>query len=179
MEGGATRPASERAVNCIPSGQNSHQGWVLGDYQKQLKKLGIPFNKGDQFVVSVDCDEVLGTKRRRDETPEMVALLERRDGGTVTLSGNGSKWRFFFLLSIFGAPLRLILGKATDPDKVSTAYPGFEYLSLPFGDLSSGTYVFPISPGKQVSLTSSHILKILGTYSSRHRLDSRRICDRQ
>lgn len=88
LEGGNARPQLQRAVNCIPAPQNSHQGWVFSDYQKQLKKLGMSFNRGDKFVISIDCDQVLRPKALSDDKRDVG--LVGRDGETVTLSGNES-----------------------------------------------------------------------------------------
>ena len=90
LEGGNARDAILRAINCIPGPQNSHQGWVLGDYQKQLKAQGMTFNRGDKFVISVDCDEVLGMTL--GSVDKRSVRLERSDGDMITLSGNESEW---------------------------------------------------------------------------------------
>jgi hypothetical protein len=48
---------------CIPPAQNSHQGGVMGSF---FQKTNL--QQGDQFVVSIECDEVLGTNSsKRDK----------------------------------------------------------------------------------------------------------------
>lgn len=40
-------------------------------------------------MISIDCDKVLGPKLRSDD--KRSVRLERRDGDTITLSGNESE----------------------------------------------------------------------------------------
>lgn len=100
LEGGNSRNATERAVNCIPSRENSHQGGKFGGLQSKLRKLGITHQRGDKFVISIDCDKVLGdlVPRSRDNIGDgvkternLTAILRARDGEKVTISGNESK----------------------------------------------------------------------------------------
>ncbi|KAH8810428.1 hypothetical protein DL96DRAFT_1760086 [Flagelloscypha sp. PMI_526] len=53
-EGGNATAENERAVTCIPGTQNSYQGGIFSGLLSTL-------TKGDQFVISIDCDEVLGS----------------------------------------------------------------------------------------------------------------------
>ena len=101
LEGGNTRPSLQRAINCIPQRQNSHQGGKFGGLQSRLRKLGTTFQRGDQFVISIDCDQVLGDlappTAARDEIHEekdagpISHIIGKRDGGKISLSGNESK----------------------------------------------------------------------------------------
>ncbi|KAL0953788.1 hypothetical protein HGRIS_004972 [Hohenbuehelia grisea] len=53
-EGGDARPEIRRAINCIPSTQNTLQGTT---FRSMMNSAGL--KKGDKFVISIDCDKVL------------------------------------------------------------------------------------------------------------------------
>ncbi|KAH6891710.1 hypothetical protein BKA70DRAFT_1119622 [Coprinopsis sp. MPI-PUGE-AT-0042] len=63
-EGGSTIPRLQRAINCIPGRQNSRQGQR---FSAMVRSSGI--RKGQRFVISIDCDEVLGSIVPRNANP--------------------------------------------------------------------------------------------------------------
>lgn len=58
-QGGNATKEELRAVNCIPARQNSYQGGVFSQLLKTLEG-------GDEFIISIDCDDVLGSIVPRD-----------------------------------------------------------------------------------------------------------------
>jgi len=103
LEGGNTRPSLQRAINCIPQRQNSHQGGKFGGLQSRLRKLGTTFQRGDQFVISIDCDKVLSDLVPRYESQEERGnrILMERDTEEFSSSGNESKTYMFLIRELF------------------------------------------------------------------------------
>jgi hypothetical protein len=93
-EGGAALPAIERAINCIPQAQNSHQGWVLKEFIAEKNLVA-----GDEYILSVDCDDVLGSiNQPRDTVQETGSDSEfRKDIALHRLTIIGS-----YILSLYG-----------------------------------------------------------------------------
>jgi len=60
-EGGNATPSLQRAVNCIPGVQNSYQGGKLGSFIRNQN-----LQQGDSYIISIDCDKVLGSINKRD-----------------------------------------------------------------------------------------------------------------
>ncbi|KAF9463133.1 hypothetical protein BDZ94DRAFT_1259680 [Collybia nuda] len=135
LEGGASRLPIQRAINCIPIRENSHQGGKFGGMQSKLRKLGVNFQRGDKFVVSIDCDKVLGSlvprsgsasseevneKGQHLEESRLYGTLQARDGEKIAMSGN----------------------ETVDPDLAGLFDDAerFGYLLAAFGDLKPGTY---------------------------------------
>ncbi|KAJ7240074.1 hypothetical protein C8J57DRAFT_1727213 [Mycena rebaudengoi] len=131
-EGGGTSVL--QVVTCIPAVENSYQGGTMSGLLQKLKK-------GDNFVISVDCDKVLGsinasprdvaveeespaTSDHDDQLSVLVAQLERRE--TISEANNGTVLPFI---------------SAKEMQQNSTAY---GYYIAPFGDLWAGTYTATI-----------------------------------
>ncbi|KAJ7300555.1 hypothetical protein DFH08DRAFT_999699 [Mycena albidolilacea] len=127
-EGGGTTVL--QVVTCIPSLENSYQGGIMSGILQKLKK-------DDNFVISVDCDKVLGsidtpprdvvaeeesptTSDHDDQLSDLVAELERRE--TISEASNGTVLPFI---------------SAKEMEQNSTAY---GYYIAPFGDLWAGAY---------------------------------------
>ncbi|KAF8510188.1 hypothetical protein BU17DRAFT_98331 [Hysterangium stoloniferum] len=113
LEGGNARNPLQRAVNCIPARENSIQGGQFGGFQSTLRRLGITFQRGDKFVISINCDDVLGSL-----APRGVGLERRDDGDTISMSGN----------------------ETVDSTLVFEENQKLRYLLVPLGDLAPGTY---------------------------------------
>ncbi|KAH6884649.1 hypothetical protein BKA70DRAFT_1574875 [Coprinopsis sp. MPI-PUGE-AT-0042] len=88
-EGGGAEPGPgfTRAINCIPGKQNSRQGQRFSTMVRSSK-----IKAGERFVISIDCDEVLGSIVPRVansfDAEEGEADLGKRD--VVDLSGTSS-----------------------------------------------------------------------------------------
>lgn len=112
-EGGGTLPVLQRAINCIPGKQNSRQGQR---FSTMVRTSGI--RKGQRFVISIDCDEVLGSIVPRSNPFEEANEVERRD--VIDLSGT------------------------TDSDNIFTPESALNEttntLIVDFGDLGAGSY---------------------------------------
>jgi hypothetical protein len=109
--------------------------------QSRLRKLGTNFQRGDKFVISIDCDEVLGDlappKDKRNELrsrSDWDGLLVSRDGESFSLSGNKSEC-FMFLIP----HMHVKSFAAIDQDMVYDESQALSYLLAPFGDLQPGT----------------------------------------
>ncbi|KAF7335594.1 hypothetical protein MVEN_02213800 [Mycena venus] len=131
-EGGGTTVL--QVVTCIPAVENSYQGGTMSGVLQKLKK-------GDNFVISVDCDKVLGsintpprhvaveeespaTSDHDDQLRDLVAQLERRE--FISEASNETVLSFI---------------SAEEMEQNSTAY---GYYIAPFGDLWAGTYTATI-----------------------------------
>ncbi|KAJ7726367.1 hypothetical protein B0H16DRAFT_1592685 [Mycena metata] len=131
-EGGGTTVF--QVVTCIPSLQNNYQGGIMSGVQRKL-------SKGDNFVISVDCDKVLGsintsprdvaveeesppTSGHDDQLSDLVAQLETQK--TTSEANNGTVLGFI---------------SAKEMGRNSTAY---GYYIAPFGDLWAGAYAATI-----------------------------------
>ncbi|KAH6884650.1 hypothetical protein BKA70DRAFT_1574876 [Coprinopsis sp. MPI-PUGE-AT-0042] len=117
-EGGSTIPRLQRAINCIPGTQNSRQGQR---FSAMVRSSGI--RKGQRFVISIDCDEVLGSIVPRNADPfddyeEEEDDLAKRD--VVDLSGTSDSENIFTPESS--------LNETTNT------------LIVDFGDLGAGSY---------------------------------------
>ncbi|KAJ3574892.1 hypothetical protein NP233_g1466 [Leucocoprinus birnbaumii] len=140
LEGGKPDDELFRTANCIPSRQNSHQGGKLSSLGKNLKR-------GDQFVISIDCDKVLGSRKRElaheVETREVHEvrnnagiILNARDGESVSKSGNET------------------VDHDVLPDDTSgskSKQPSF--LLAPFGDLDPGNNGTGLKSGRSQEFT--------------------------
>ncbi|KAF9463147.1 Piwi domain-containing protein [Collybia nuda] len=143
LEGGKSTDAIERAINCVPKRENDHQGGKFGGLQSKLRSREIPFERGDKFVISIDCNKVLGdlAPRSKDmkgmmyeglvdigernlEEKKLSVALKVRDGGEITMSGN----------------------ETVDPGLVGLldGNQKHSYLAAPFGDLDPGNYSMKI-----------------------------------
>ncbi|KAK2462572.1 hypothetical protein APHAL10511_005415 [Amanita phalloides] len=116
-EGGDTRPANERAFSCIPGYQNCIQGATFRSVYQ-----GTKIQAGQQFVISINCEEVFDSKVKRGLTgdssyePTKRSILQTRD--TINMTGTTN---------------------ANDTFNLATnATP---YISAPFGDLEAGAQV--------------------------------------
>ncbi|KAJ3518204.1 hypothetical protein NMY22_g13807 [Coprinellus aureogranulatus] len=116
-EGGSTLGVLDRAINCIPGKQNSRQGQR---FSTMVQNSGIA--KGQTFVLSIDCDRVLGelvpTSARRD-FEESELEVGRRDV-IPPVSGTTDEENLF----------------PPDPSLNETS----STLVIDFGDLGSGKY---------------------------------------
>lgn len=116
-EGGDTLPTLERAINRIPEVQNSRQGQK---FSTMVRTSGI--QKGQTFVLSINCDKVLGSIVPRDVFPrdadEDDDNLAKRD--VIDLSGiSGAENIFTPEVGLNETTNTLVVG---------------------FGDLGSGSY---------------------------------------
>jgi hypothetical protein len=104
--------------------------------QSRLRKLGTNFQRGDKFVISIDCDEVLGdlAPPKGKKLGSSTGLLFSRDGESFSLSGNESE-SYMFLIP----HLHLQSFAAIDKDMVYDESQTLSYLLAPFGDLQPGT----------------------------------------
>lgn len=132
LEGGQPIDEIHRTANCIPDRQNSHQGGKLSSLGKNLKR-------GDKFVISVDCDKVLGARSKRalahesehvqvmedaEARSDVGVILNARDDDKVSKSGNETVDHGVF-------------------DDESGEKQSF--LLAPFGDLDPGNYTVQIN----------------------------------
>jgi hypothetical protein len=109
--------------------------------QSRLRKLGVNFQRGDKFVISIDCDEVLGdlalpSGKRDEELGSIIGrdeMLFARDGDSFPLSRNKSE-SYMFLMP----HLHMQSFAAIDKDMVYDENVTLSYLLAPFGDLKPG-----------------------------------------
>jgi len=151
LEGGGTRSILQRAINCIPARENSHQGGKFGGLQSRLRGRGLTFSRGDRWVISIDCDKVLGSlapppsemiqnNLEGNVTHQNLAgSLEARDGDSVSMSGNESD---YFYRSFRGNSSKLtFLRLGVDPDvfdEDDTVSNPNSFVVAAFGDLKPG-----------------------------------------